>query len=333
VWRIGILAGTGTALKRTIPALLDSQLCRVTVVHGRDSDRLKKVAELDPEIQLVTSEAEFVRRSSEYDVVFIASPPFLHLRHLELAVGLGLPVICEKPLISRREELPQLLALLADDPVPFTVAHHLRHQPAVTDIESLLREERLGRPVSADLQWCFLMNQAAPSAGWKLDPERGGSSAMYDCGIHAVDLAVKFFGVPERVAAFAHEVRSERTDDTVTALLDYAGMTVRVLASQSAAATGNDLRITFGDAVLRAENLLGEKPIDRVDIVGGTVSQVLHYQPVNPYRLEVEDFCRWLDAGASGGPVIGTDFAAALATTRILFGIEDALQRRESVTL
>jgi hypothetical protein len=51
VFRIGILSGTGTGRKRTIPALLGSTAARVTVVHGRTAGTLAAVLELDPAIR------------------------------------------------------------------------------------------------------------------------------------------------------------------------------------------------------------------------------------------------------------------------------------------
>jgi predicted dehydrogenase len=330
LWRIGILAGTGTARKRTIPALQGSTTCRVSVVHGRNADRLRQVADLDPTIRLTSSERAFAELRDDYDVVYIASPPFLHRAHLELAAELGKPVICEKPLVARREDLAAVLELIEAHAPPFMVAHQVRHQPAVADVRKLLESGRLGAPVAASLQWCFPMNHQAPNARWKLDPALGGSNAMFDAGVHAIDLAVLLFGVPDRVGAVAHRVRSKDVLDAVTAVLDYAQFSVTVLASQSASSLGNDLRITFERSTLRAEGLLGEQALHAIDIAGESGVERLTYEPVNLYRAEVEDFCRSLRDGSTA---IGTSAADAAATSRILFAVEDALDTGRMIGL
>lgn len=294
----------------------------MSVVHGRNDDRLKQVADLDAAIRLTSSEREFAELRDDYDVVYVASPPFLHRSHLRLATELGKPVICEKPLVARREDLAAVLDLIEAHAMPFMVAHHLRHQPAVTDIIELLQSRRLGAPVAASLQWCFTMDHRAPNAGWKLDPALGGSNAMFDSGVHAIDLAVLFFGVPDRVGAVAHQVRSKKVLDSVTVVLDYAAFSVTVLASQSASSHGNDLRVTFERSMLRAEGLLGEQALRVIDIVGESGAERLTYESVNLYRAEVEDFCRSLEDDST---TIGTSAADAAATSRILFAIEDAL--------
>jgi predicted dehydrogenase len=292
------------------------------VVHGRDGQRLGKVADLDPTIRLATTEIEFAELRPYYDVIFIGSPPFLHLRHLQFAAELGSPVICEKPLIAQRDELPALLKLIDRARLPMAVAHHVRHQPAVRDVVELLRTNRFGRPLAVDLQWCFMMNHQAPNAYWKLDPRLGGSSAMFDCGIHAIDLSVIFFGPPQRVSGTAFHVRSSDTGDCVATLLDYGEFPVQITASQSGDPNGNDLRMTFGNSFLQIEKLFSEKSARKLEIIGGAETRTIRYEPIDLYRLEVEDFCRSLE-GSAGVATVPED---ELMSTKVLFAIEDAVQ-------
>lgn len=322
MWRIGILSGTGTARKRTIPALFSSDVCRVTVVHGRNPNQLRHTVGTDTGIQLATSEHEFVKLREHYDVIFIGSPPFLHPAHIELAVQLGMPTICEKPLVARRESLEPLLVKITESGIPFMLAHHVRHQPAVADIAEIIASGRFGEPVTASLQWCFMMNHDAPSARWKLDPRLGGSNAMFDCGVHAIDIAILLFGRPARVTAIGQHRRSADTLDAVVAILDYSKFAVSVVASQSGSPVGNDLKITFPECVLQADGIFSEKAVESVEIMGGFGSEKLTYEPTNLYRAEIDDFCRSL----AGGVNPGTTVAGAAACSRILFAMEDAIQ-------
>jgi predicted dehydrogenase len=322
VWRIGILSGTGTARKRTIPALIDSEICRVTVVHGRSPDQLGRIVGSTADIRLASSEQEFAGLRCHYDVVYIASPPFLHLAHIELAIQLGVPIICEKPLVAHREQLGPVLKLITESNTPFMLAHQIRHQAALNDIAEIIRSGRFGAPIAANLQWCFMMDLAAPNARWKLDPLLGGSNAMFDCGVHAIDLAVCLFGAPVRVAAAGHHVRSANVVDSVVAMLDYANFPVTITASQSGSTAGNDMSITFAGSVLRANGLLSEKAVGAIQIASVSETKKLVYEPVNLYRVEVENFCKSL----SSEVVPGTTAADAAVTSRILFAVEDALQ-------
>jgi predicted dehydrogenase len=329
VWRIGILSGTGTARKRTIPALLNSSVCQVTVVHGRNHDQLRSTVGADTGIRLATSEQEFAELRQYYDVIFIASPPFLHPSHIELAIQLGMPVICEKPLVAQRDGFEPILTKITESGIPFMLAHQVRHQPAITDIAEIVKGGRFGVPVTASLQWCFMMNHAAPSARWKLDPRLGGSNAMFDCGVHAIDMAVHLFGRPVRVAATGHHLRSAGTWDSVVAVLQYSKFSVTVVASQSASPAGNDLEITFPQCVLQANGILSEKAVESVEVTGSFGIEKFTYMPTDLYRAEVEDFCRSL----GGGTISGTTVADAAVSLRILFAMEDAIQTGKSTDI
>ncbi|GGS45018.1 Gfo/Idh/MocA family protein [Actinokineospora fastidiosa] len=328
-WRIGVLSGTGTALKRTIPALRESELCRVSVVHGRNPDRLRAAAQHAPHAKLVTDEREFEELAAHYDVVFIGSPPFLHPRHIALAVRLGKPILCEKPLVSRPDDLAAVVDTLSGHDIPFMLAHQLRHQEAVRHISSLVTGGELGVPVAATLQWCFRMNHDAPNARWKADPARGGASALTDCGVHCLDLAAALFGHPESVAASAHSVKSASTMDTVVVLLSCGGLPVMVVASQQGHPGANDLTITFSDGLVQAKGMLGEAALPAVTWTQGSATTTRSFDPVNLYRAEVEDFCRSLSNGHS----VGTTLADAVAVCATVFAAEESARRGETVTI
>lgn len=328
-WRIGILGGTGTALKRTIPALIDSEICRAAVVHGRSNLRLAEVLALDPAIRVTASEEEFVSLRDQYDIVYVASPPFLHLTHVRLATRLGLPLICEKPLVSDHTELRAIVKLIEDSGVPFMLAHHTRHQCAVSDVAKIVACKRFGSPVAAHLQWCFVMDHEARNATWKLRPTLGGSNALFDSGVHAIDLAVLLFGSPESVSAFGHHVRSADAFDSVVAVLQYPELAVTIVASQSASSHANDLTITFPSAVLRVGALFGEKSARTLDIASASGTTQLTYEPVNLYRAEVENFCHSL----GGAGTSGTTLREAAVTTDILAAAEKAIRMERLILL
>jgi predicted dehydrogenase len=322
--KIGIISGTGSGRKRTISALRDSDVCKVTVVHGRDSSRLAEIVVADPTISVTTDLREFGGMGDDYDVVYIASPPFLHAEHLEFAVSLGKPIICEKPVVTSRKDLDRVTDLLTVSSTPFMLAHHLRHQPAVEELRKIINEGEMGKVAAATLQWSFWMNHDAPSARWKLDAALGGSNALFDAGVHTIDLALLLFGRPERVAGCGHRRRSVSTVDTVAALLDYTDFTAVVTASQSASLAANDLVMTFERGAVKAPGIFAEASLGAIEVyVDGQHDSKKSYGPLNLYRAEVENFCMSLEKGA---PHIGTNLSDANEAMRILFAVEDSIR-------
>jgi predicted dehydrogenase len=316
-----MLAGTGTGRKRILPGLRASELCRVTVLHGRDRGRLEEVRRTDRGVRLTTDRAEFAQLADLYDLVYIGSPPFLHLADITLAAGLGKPILCEKPLVTSTEQLAAVVDVVQASAVPFMLAHQVRHQPAVAQIKRLISSNALGSVCAAHLQWMFIMSLTAPNAVWKRDPSLAGTSAVFDSGVHAVDLAVHLFGTPRRVCATGHRRLAGEVIDSVTTILDYEAFAATITTSQAGSPDANGLTITCADGVIAAPALLGERSTQTLHMTYQGDTRQHQYPPVNLYRAEVENFCRQL----TDGPIVGTTLADAVAASRIMFAIEESM--------
>lgn len=328
-WRVGLLGGTGTGRKRILPALRESTVCHVRVVHGRDPDRLAATVRSDPTVQVVSSEEEFAELADEMDVVYIGSPPFLRTRHVALAAGMGKPILCEKPLAITQADAEEIGRTVRDAGVFFRLAHQVRQQPALEDVRAAVSGAAWGPVRSAHLQWTFWMDRTAPNAVWKVQPELAGSSSMFDSGVHVVDVAVLLFGLPYSVFAVGH-ADVAAVAETVTATLDYGEYAVTVVTSQRAAPSANDLRISFAQAGLSVAGFFGERAAPRLCIDAGGQSHRRDYTEVNLYRKMVEDLCAAAFAGRDGP---GTSLADAEAVVRVLFALEESRLRRRPVPL
>ena len=95
--RVGIVSATGTGRKRTLPAMLASETCKVTAVHGRDEAKVRKLGK-DFSLKHVYTDLGSMIADGEFDIAVVCSPPFLHLSQLEMLLEAGVPTLCEKPL-------------------------------------------------------------------------------------------------------------------------------------------------------------------------------------------------------------------------------------------
>jgi predicted dehydrogenase len=214
--RLSIIGATGTTYKRTIPALVNSDVCEVVAIQGRNLDKLKKI-QSEYNIKDIYTDISEMLTTAEYDCIYIGTPPFLHEGEIALAVSTLKPIICEKPFSIDYETGLKMSKLLTDyNDRTFMIAHHLRHQKAVSDIKTLIENGEIGKLLNASMQWGFEMNLEAPNAIWKLNPELGGKGTFSDNGIHIVDLAIHLFGVPSRISGNILKVRSKETFDNET---------------------------------------------------------------------------------------------------------------------
>ncbi|MEM9610153.1 MAG: Gfo/Idh/MocA family oxidoreductase, partial [Actinomycetota bacterium] len=226
------------------------------------------------------------------------------------ALAAGLPILCEKPLAASLADAERIVSAVRERGAPFGVAHHLRHQPAVVWLREQLATGMIGEVRTAHLQWSFVVDHDAANAKWKLDPELGGRHALYDAGVHAVDLAVHLFGEPVRSTGLAATVRSARTADTASVLIEFDhGVLVTVTGSHAASHHGNTLEISGSDGAIVAFGGMGERPIEQLDVVTAEGSATQRFEPGSPYRFVVEDFVRQIEGATPRAAVTTLDEA------------------------
>ena len=131
-FRMVIIGATGSAYKRTIPALANSEVCSVSAVQARSSDKLKSMCQQFKIAKYYLEPKEMLDKE-DFDLVYIATPPFMHFDDLSLAIKYQKPIIIEKPLARSFREAQSMAHLVSQNySQPLMVAFHLRHQKAVT---------------------------------------------------------------------------------------------------------------------------------------------------------------------------------------------------------
>ena len=326
--RLAIISATGTARKRTMPAIRDSGICDVVGIHGRDESRLAPLAREYGPAEYSTDAASLLDRVKP-DFVFIGSPPHLHREQIQLCLDREIPVLCEKPLALTLEDATAIDAAVTRAGVAVRVAHHLRHQPGVAALRKIIGDAEPGQLRRVSMQWAFWLNELATNATWKLDPSRGGPNAFFDAGIHTIDLMQYLLPEPRRVTALASRGRFDRVFDNVAALILCGETIVEVSTSQSIRHPRNDLVLDFEQFTVVAPHLFSETSLPLVTVTddGGVRDQL--FEMVNPYGEEIKDFVQFLDGATS----IATTTGEARQGLAILEAIQQAYLASTTVEL
>jgi predicted dehydrogenase len=210
------------------------------------------------------------------------------------------------------------------------IAHHLRHQKAVSDIKTLIESGKIGKLLNASLQWGFEMNLDAPNAIWKLNPEFGGKGTFSDNGIHVVDLAIHFFGVPKSISGNTLKVRTKDTFDNETAFLVYENdLCVQLQSSQSMKYPGNHILIYGDKGSIEAFYAIGEKSIKQVVVKSMETQETIDYPTTNLYGNEVENFCRKLIDSSYQN--VGTTLNEGLSALNIIDTIRKSANNNSTI--
>ena len=168
------------------------------------------------------------------ELVVVATPDNLHVRHAHQVLEARRHVIVDKPVAATAAEVAGLMASAASADrflIPF---HNRRWDSDFRTLQKLLHEEKLGRVVS--LESTFDRWRPHPRlAKWQEDGSTPGG-VLTNLGTHLTDQALVLFGLPEAVGA---EVTTERDGgaaiDSFTVRLYYPGRVVTLGSNYLAA--------------------------------------------------------------------------------------------------
>ena len=290
--KIVIIGATGSAYKRTIPGVSGSLICEVTAIQGRNENKLKSICS-EYNIKSFYLDVEEMIQTEDFDMIYIANPPFMHYESLDYAIRTNKPIICEKPLHNSYNNAIEIKKLFDGYSSPLMVAHHLRHQQAYNDIINIISSGEIGNVANVYCQWGFKLNVNATNAIWKLDPALGGEGTFSDNGIHIIDFIVGIFGAPNNVFGHCFKNALENVYDNETAMLCYSDKTIILNSSQNMSMPGNNILIYGTEGRIECFGGIGEKSISKIVISNSNGDRVIKYHPTNLYRAEVENFIKY----------------------------------------
>jgi predicted dehydrogenase len=320
--RVGVVSATGTGRKRTLPALLGSDTCKVTAVHARDQVKISELGR-DFHIPHVYTDLGKMISEGQFDLAVVCSPPFLHREQLEMLLSAGIPTLCEKPLALSEQDALAIQETAERTGTPVTVAHQLRHQSTYADIKATLAAGEIGEIESATTEWNYVLDRADPRVAWKLDPALNGPTCLTDAGVHCIDLAIGLFGPGTLWGVWAPSRRDGAVIETCELLAVHSGIRVTYEVSRLHKALVNNLAINGSMGQIVARGFFTESSAPRVTILVDGDERTVKRRAGNPYRQVVEDFAAALFEPDFISP--GTTLAEAVSACRIIDEAQAAL--------
>ncbi|HVF85037.1 MAG TPA: Gfo/Idh/MocA family oxidoreductase, partial [Abditibacteriaceae bacterium] len=133
----------------------------------------------------------------EIDLLDFCLPTPLHSEYSIQALQAGKHVLCEKPMALTVEECEQMVAAASQSGKFLLIGHCLRFWPQYVAAQQVLESGELGKPLYAR----FLRRGGMPLWNtWMCDGAQSGG-AILDLHVHDVDIALWWFGEPQKVTA------------------------------------------------------------------------------------------------------------------------------------
>lgn len=203
---IGIF-GAGGFAAFAAKAFLRIEGVRIKALTDVDTSNARQLA--DEVNAQVYPEYNQMLEDAAIDLIYIATPPFLHYPQSKQALLAGKHVICEKPAALKASEAEELATYARSKQLLYTVNLMQRYNPLYAAVKTIIDEKWLG-----DFVHGFFDNYASDE---KLVPEhwfwsREKSGGIFiEHGVHFFDMFAGWFGPGQLV----HSMEIARTDTSV----------------------------------------------------------------------------------------------------------------------
>jgi predicted dehydrogenase len=215
--RLGIL-GCARIARQFARDVAASPVARVVAVASRDAATAAAFA-ADFGLPRHHGRYEDLLADPGVDAVYIPLPNSLHASWAIEAARQGKHVLCEKPLALGLDEARAMFDVARQHKVMLLEAYPWWFQPQTGDLVRLLRSGAIGRVLSVQAAFGFLLGNKPDDI--RMNPALGGG-ALLDVGSYVVSLARLAMGIaPQRVAADVTWAASG-VDISTSATLHYA---------------------------------------------------------------------------------------------------------------
>lgn len=253
------------------------------------------------------------------DAVIVCSENRSHANWIEFAAQRYLPVLCEKPLCTTREEAQRIEASNAR----LMTAFPCRYSPAFLRLVERVRNGDIGT-----VQAVCATNRGMCPGGWFVDEQQSGGGAMIDHVVHVTDLLRVLLGeeVTRVQAQTGNRMYGESWEDTAMLTLEFGS---GVFASLDSSWSRHTSYKTWGDVTM---NVVGDRGVIELDLF----SQVMQVWGQGPRTHVLAGYGSDLDAGLvndfvrcarEGAPFPITGFDGLQASRVAIAGYESAASR------
>lgn len=182
--------GAGTLANIVAKEILPSGRHRIAAVYTRNAQKCKDFAGKYGGTAYDSAEAAV--SAPNVDGVYVVTPHTSHYQYTKLALSLGKPVLCEKPITVTAPEAAELFALAKEKSVYLAEAMWTWFSPVAQKVKQWYNAGELGELYRAEAHYHIDSRRYASRC---TDPNLAGG-ALLDVGIYPITYLYRLFGRP-----------------------------------------------------------------------------------------------------------------------------------------
>ncbi len=284
--KFGIIGLGNHAINRVMPAIKSSGHL-ITAIYSRSLKKAEKEGASYGAKAFSDLEALFT--DGDFDVVYIASPNFLHYEQARLAMENGKDVLLEKQMTLSNEDASGLVKKSAETGRHLAVGFHMRFHPAIAEIRNMISGGKFGKITLVEGTWGGLSQGSSdnPDRRWWTEDEKVGGGSVMGTGVHVLDTINFILGsLPERISAYRQPAKAV-IDSTEAISMEYNGIIANAISSRAMKHPRNDLVIYGTESTAVARNVFSTSVNSDLEI-DGQISKT--FREGNLYEDEIRSF-------------------------------------------
>ena len=240
--------GAGGIARSVAKRIFPSGRHRLVSVYNRTFSRAEKLA-LKFGAKAYASLEEAVCADG-VDGVYVNVTNNVHFDFALAALKCGKPVLLEKPMVTRAEQLERLITVAKEHDVYLCEAMWTWFSDSANEVKRIVSRGELGKVTSARISLCLPI--AFSKKNRLLRPELAGG-ALLDLGIYPVTYAYRLFGLPKVVQSSAKFKCGVDISDDIKFIYD--GFEVTIMTGiRSFRGVGESLKIVCENGRLTSGN-------------------------------------------------------------------------------
>ncbi|QYY36580.1 Gfo/Idh/MocA family oxidoreductase [Ruficoccus sp. ZRK36] len=185
--RLGVV-GTGQITQSAATQINAHPNGEVVAAFDTNEERVKSFCEKFDVANACTT-LEALLADENVDAIYVATPNKFHIPTTMAALEAGKHVLLEKPFAMNLDEAKAAAALAKEKGLTLSLGMNQRFNPESQKVKALVEDGKLGEIYHVKGYW--RRRSGIPKMGtWFVSKELAGGGALYDIGVHMLDLSL-----------------------------------------------------------------------------------------------------------------------------------------------